>query len=192
MSTTIRRITHPNNAMRKERTAMIYARRISLVVVALMAGLVAVPLQASAASLVPFHATVAETFTAAVCDPFPSLCVTIAGRGHATHLGRVREAATVVVDLASDPAPGCHTETRKTTLTAADGDQIMLDATGQNCATGPTTVTAVDAYVVTGGTGRFSGATGSGTIIAKIDLASGRARVTFRGLLSGPDEDEDD
>jgi hypothetical protein len=171
---------------------MIYARRISMVVVALMAGLVAVPQQASAASLVPFHATVAETFTAGLCDPVPSLCVTIDGSGHATHLGRIREAATVVVDLASNPAPGCHTETRTTTLTAANGDQIMLDATGQSCATGPTTSIAVDAYVVTGGTGRFSGASGSGTIIARINLASGRALVTFRGLLSSPDQDEED
>jgi hypothetical protein len=188
----MRRITHLNNAIRKERTATSYARRISLVVIALMAVMVVVPLQASAASPVPFRATVAETFTAALCDPFPSLCITTGGRGHATHLGRIREAATVVSDLASNPAPGCHTETRMTTLIAANGDKIMLNATGRNCATGPTTVTAVDAYVVTGGTGRFIGAKGSGTITATIDLASGTALVSFRGLLFSPDQEEEE
>jgi hypothetical protein len=191
-ASTIRRVTRINHTMRKERTAMTYARRILLAVFGLMAALVAVPIQASAASLDPFHATVAETFTAALCDPLPSLCVTTAGIGHATHLGRIRESATIVTDLASNPAPGCHNETRKTTLTAANGDQITLDATGQNCATGPTTVTAVDAYVVTGGTGRFAGAIGNGTITAQIDLASRTALVTFGGLLSSLDEEEED
>ncbi|HEX6507678.1 MAG TPA: hypothetical protein VF221_08615, partial [Chloroflexota bacterium] len=57
---------------------------------------------------------------------------------------------------------------------------------GINCSTGPTSVTAVDSYVVTGGTGRFSGASGSGTNTASINLASTTAVVTFEGTLSSP------
>ena len=180
------RTTHVHHARRPARTAMTDARRIALAMVALVAVLVAVPSQASAASLVPFQATVAETFTLAPCAPVPSLCVSTMGSGHATHLGQIDEAAAAVVDLASHAGPGCFSETRTTTLTAASGDQLTLDATGHNCAIGATTVTAMDAYVVTGGTGRFSGARGGGTITATIDLASGTAVVTFRGLLSSP------
>ena len=61
-----------------------------------------------------------------------------------------------------------------------------MTATGKSCSTGPTTVTAVDSYVVTGGTGRFSGASGSGTNTALVDLASGRSVITFIGTLSSP------
>ena len=166
-------------------------RRISLVVAALGVALIALPRPASAATLVPFQATVFESgFTSTLCAPMPSLCITIPGTGEATgeatHLGTVQEDASVLNDLASTPAPGCHTETRDTTLTAANGDQITMHATGINCSTGPTTVTAVDSYVVTGGTGRFSGASGSGINTASINLASTTAVVTYRGTISSP------
>lgn len=142
--------------------------------------------QASAASLGPFQATVAETFTAAPCSPVPSLCVSAVGTGDATLVGPIRESASVVINLASNPAPGCTAETRETILSAANGDQLMLHATGQSCATGPTTVAAVDSYVVTGWTGRFSGASGSGTITVTIDQASGKSQTSFNGVLSTP------
>ncbi len=51
---------------------------------------------------------------------------------------------------------------------------------------GRATLTASDAYVVTGGTGRYSGASGSGTDSASIDRASGNAVSTFSGTLSSP------
>ena len=64
--------------MRNEGTAMVHGRWITLAVVALVAVMVTSPRQVSATSLAPFHATVAETFTADLCPPTPSLCV--AGR----------------------------------------------------------------------------------------------------------------
>ncbi len=179
-------IRHLNNAMRTKRTAMTCARRITLAGGTLLTALSAVSGQASAASLVPFQATVAETQTVARCSPIPSLCVTIVGSGHATHLGQIKVTAFVVSNLASNAGPGCVTEMRQTTLTAANGDTITLDATGVNCATGRTTVTAVDTYQVVGGTGRFSRARGSGTITAIINVARRTAVATFSGLLSTP------
>jgi hypothetical protein len=168
-----------------ERTTRVRARQLSLTMVVLLAVIAVVPSHAVAKSLVPFQATIAETFTATLCSP-TLLCISATGSGQAAHLGETSESAVVVSDLASNPAPGCHTETRTTTLTAANGDQVTMDATGQNCSISPTTVTAVDSYVVTGGTGRYSGATGSGTTRASIDLASGIAVVTFSGTLSTP------
>jgi hypothetical protein len=164
---------------------MTYLRRISLVVVALLAPLIAVSRPASATSLVNFRAVIAETQTVALCPPAPSICVTITGSGEATHLGHFQESALAVGNLASNPAPGCHTETRNTTLTAANGDQIMLYSTGVSCSTGPTTGTASDTYQVVGGTGRFSGAGGSGTMTAQFIIAKS-AVATFSGLLSTP------
>jgi hypothetical protein len=180
--------TSRTDGMRGAGTATVTGRWIISAVAALCAMLVALPQQAAAANLVPFRATVAETFTAGPCPPMPSLCVTSTGSGQATHLGNVREATVTVLDLASKPGPGCatdgHAETRATTLFAANGDQITLVGTGYSCPTGPTTLTAVDSYVVTGGTGRFSGASGGGTIAGTIDLANGTAVDTFSGVLS--------
>lgn len=177
-----------HTGMWHEETAMVPARWRTLTVAAMCVVIVLVPQQAGAASLVPFHARVAETFMAAPCAPTPSLCVTNTGSGQATHLGNIRESTVTVLNLASKPGPGCttdgHAETRTTTFVAANGDQITLEASGYSCPTGETTLTAVDAYVVTGGTGRFSGASGSGTINSMIDLANGTAVDTFNGVLS--------
>jgi hypothetical protein len=180
--------TSRNDGMRGERTATVTGRWIILAAAALCAVLVAVPQQAAAANLVPFRATVAETFTASPCPPIPSLCVTNTGSGQATHLGNIRESTVTVLDLASKPGPGCatdgHAERRTTTLYAANGDQVTLTATGYSCPTGPTTLSFVDSYVVTGGTGRFAGASGGGTITGTVDLANGTAVDTFSGALS--------
>src|SRR3954469_16946835 len=163
-----------------------------LVALALASGLLVGTVAAGAAApLVPFHATTTETFTATVagCTPAPSLCITTAGAGQGARLGRLQEASTVVSDLAStNPAcpGGGHRETRTTVLTAANGDQLTLVGPGFNCSTGATTATAADTFVVTGGTGRLSGASGSGTVTATIDLARATAVVTVDGTLSTP------
>jgi hypothetical protein len=169
----------------KERLIMARPWLISAAVAGLLAAVAVVPSRALAGSQVPFQATIAETYTATICGP-AQLCINAIGSGQATQLGNTAESASVVSDLASTSAPGCHTETRTTTLTAANGDQITLQATGENCSTGPTTVTATDAYMVTGGTGRYFGATGSGTNTVAADRASGTAVVTFSGTLSTP------
>jgi hypothetical protein len=181
---------HLNHAMPKERKAMIYTRRISLAVVAVLVALIAVPGQASAGSLVPFRATFANTNTMAPCPPnapAPSFCVALAGSGHATHMGKIQFSGLTVVNLASNCGPGCFTDSGPNTLTAANGDQITLDNTGKNSATSdPTIRTKTGTYVVTGGTGRFSGASGSGTASVIINTATSTSVGTLTGVLSTP------
>jgi hypothetical protein len=181
---------HLNHAMRKERKAMIYTQRISLAVVAVLVALIAVPGQASAGSLVPFRATFANTNTMAPCPPnapAPSFCVALAGSGHATHMGKIQFSGLTVVNLASNCGPGCFTDSGPNTLTAANGDQITLDNTGKNSATSdPTIRTKTGTYVVTGGTGRFSGASGSGTASVIINTATSTSVGTLTGVLSTP------
>lgn len=166
---------------RKGRTARITGRRIALAVLALCAMLVAGPRQATATSLVPFHATITETYVVNTppCQSSAPVTICSMGTGQATHLGEIREVAVV------ESSPGaCHVaERRTTTLTAVNGDQIVLDATGQNCRTEST---ASDAYTVTGGTGRYRGATGQGTINVTFSPAIRAAVVTIDGTLSSP------
>ena len=118
------------------------------------------PSAVSAASLIPFQAVVSETYTAGPCGP-AIVCITAVGRGQATQLGEIVEHALVVVDVnPADAVNGCAPETRTTTLTAANGDNVMMYGTGlTRC---PGSNEANDNFVITGGTGHFEGATGGG------------------------------
>lgn len=142
------------------------------------------PSHAAAESLVPFHASVSETFTAAPCGVM-SLCITAVGHGQAEHLGEISESATVVVDInPADLHNGCSPETRTTTLTAANGDVITLYGTGWTCSA---TSDAHDSYTITGGTGRFQGASGSGAeynVHTFTGPGRGVATVTYDGTIS--------
>jgi hypothetical protein len=70
------------------------------------------------------------------------------------------------------------------TLTAANGDTINLTASGTVCMAPSGTVVATATYTITGGTGRFSTATGSGTTRTDSDFSSG-IPGTFTGTVDG-------
>ena len=167
---------------------MFFARRRFLALAALLTLLIAVPQGAAAKGLVPFHATTVETVVVVPCDP-NFLCISNTGSGHATHLGKISESANFAIDLVTVPAPGCENGTGTMTLTGANGDSISLSLSGIVCQTSPTHGHAVNSYVVTGGTGRFSGATGSGTETVDVDLtdpANPIPVIVFDGTLSTP------
>jgi hypothetical protein len=168
-------------------------RRTSLpALIGLLALLGVTPQLASAKSEVPFYAELLGGGgpPPVLCGP-ALLCIAIADNGHATHLGRVSDVGQVIVDLASQPGPtpDCHTNTRTALFTGANGDQLALALHGVSCDTGATSgITGVshDTYVVTGGTGRFSGATGQGTSTVYIYALEGRSVSVFSGTVSRP------
>ncbi len=157
---------------------------VSALAVALVLALPSLrPTPASADSLVPFHATVSETFTAAPCGA--ARCITAVGTGHATHLGKITETATIVVDLDPTHADGdCAPEVRTTTLTTANGNTISMYGTGWSCAS---TSDAHDSYGITGGTGRYRGASGNGmehNVHTFTGPGVGVSTVTYDGTIS--------
>ena len=66
------------------------------------------------------------------------------------------------------------------------GVAITLEGTGYGCQTSPTTVAVVDTVTVTGGTGRFEGASRSLTVRTAVDQPSGTETFTIDGTLSTP------
>ncbi|MBL8899162.1 MAG: hypothetical protein JNM84_16100 [Planctomycetes bacterium] len=105
---------------------------------------------------VPFRAQFDTAFTSVVNFPFVS--VSVVGAGEALHMGRTTAATTnQVVNLLTGQGTATYD------LTAANGDvlTVVLDAMSVFL---PNGVTFSGTYVVTGGTGRFATATGSGTI----------------------------
>jgi hypothetical protein len=174
--------------MWNERKAMFDSRRIVLAAGALLTLLAAVPQGAAAQDIVPFRATTRETVVVIPCDP-NVFCISTTGSGHATQLGKISESANFSIDLVNTPAPGCNLATGTMTLTGETGDSISLSLKGTGCYTSSTTQTILRSFVVTGGTGRFSGATGSGTETVHSDVTNPTAPTgvaDFYGTLSTP------
>jgi hypothetical protein len=140
---------------------------------------------ASATSLVPFSATFSEDGPAFPC-PFPTLCITIHGTGQASHLGQAVETSSATLNLLSLQTIGCSAEARTAVLMGANGDELdVLFIDGQTCMTSPTSGESHYAFAITGGTGRFDGARGSGTALAGFTLATSSSPASSFTTLSG-------
>jgi len=98
--------------------------------------------------------------------------------GNATHLGQFTVQFPHTVNFATARGEGTYT------FTAANGDTLTADFTGQ-AQTGPIT-SIVEEAVITGGTGRFAGATGSFTVRRLFDRAAGTTTGSFDGTISIP------
>jgi hypothetical protein len=124
----------------------------------------------------PFKGTVNAVETAEVV--FPTLSVTRDGTGTATHLGKFTEHITLQVNIPTGHATGAAT------FTAANGDTLTATVDGQSTPTTiPGVLSIVEVYTITGGTGRFSDATGSFTLNATLDQATGVSSGTFSGTI---------
>jgi hypothetical protein len=104
--------------------------------------------------------------------------------GTATHLGNTTGPITRVQD---------HQGNFVTTVVfvGANGtDSVFLTINGQfesgGGGGGKCLLTSTGTYTVTGGTGAFLNATGSGTITTEIDVCAGTATGTYTGTISQP------
>lgn len=156
----------------------------AIVLTALVATTNAVAAERQDPKLVPFRATATGTYQ--VQPPPPNVVITATGAGRATHLGRFEFLIRNTVTPVATPAPGCvisSTEIFTATLTAANGDTISLVGTGTSCQN-PPAVDIVDVATVTGGTGRFEGATGSVTVTTTANQTARTEVVRFDGVIS--------
>jgi hypothetical protein len=105
--------------------------------------------------------------------------------GNVSHLGNCTGRVVDHLDLTFFPSPLGFVD--DFTLTAANGDTITGVGTGKlvlNGATGFYDFT--EAIVITGGTGRFAGATGSATAVGQADPTSGLTHESLEGTISSP------
>lgn len=128
----------------------------------------------SAAQSVPFKGNLEGTQTTTPLEP-GSAFVDGSATGEATHLGRFTVEFPHTVNFATRTGEGTFT------FTAANGDTLIADFTGQ-AQPGPI-VSIVEEATITGGTGRFAGATGSFTARRLFDPASGTTKGSFAGTL---------
>jgi hypothetical protein len=112
---------------------------------------------------------------------FPTFTLDATGSGNATQLGLFTmsfQGQVYIPTLAG---------TTSATLVAADGSSLYADGVGQGTATeNPDLVSIVEIYTITGGTGRFAGASGSFTVERVIQRSTGVSSGTISGIIVLP------
>ena len=111
----------------------------------------------------------------------PFVAVTLEGEGHATHLGHFDVSSSIVANEADGTAVGTYE------FTAANGDTLTADYTESFTPTDvPGVFSDVITATITGGTGRFAGATGSFVSDRVADHVTGIVSDSFEGTISTP------
>ena len=157
------------------------SRRIGSRLVVAVLTLCGLAAPAAAANQVPFTATGTAVITGVTHLPggLTQLDGTVSGT--ATHLGNTTGPLTRIQDH-----QGNFVSTA--VFVGANGtDSVFLTVSGHFESTGGKCVlTSTGTYTVTGGTGAFFNATGSGTITTVIDQCAGTATGTYTGTISQP------
>jgi len=129
---------------------------------------------------VPFRAlmTGSAAFTSATTVEFHTT-------GLATHLGNFVASGFADLFASTGNCPGgpnipnVHTET----LTAANGDELVIQMQNVACPTGPYTYHGIGHWTIIGGTGRFQNITGRGTNEGHADFEIGTFEMAYTGTL---------
>jgi hypothetical protein len=170
-----------------------YARapwKMAALVLVLMLAVVVPPGTAQGAPALLFTATYAENFPSAGCSILTPCVFATSGVGTARLLGAMTEQSTVVIGAPAATAAtplGCLPMRATTTFTSlSSGDVLTATTLGPYCQVQTSIYTATLTVQFTGGTGRFSQASGTGTAQGIISLlaSGGQALWHWQGALS--------
>jgi hypothetical protein len=110
----------------------------------------------------------------------PFVSVDVEATGNATHLGQFTLDIPHLVNRANGTADG------KYEFTAANGDTLTADFKGVAVFVAPGVLYIEETLTITGGTGRFDGATGSVSVERWYDMIAGTTVGSFEGTISSP------
>jgi hypothetical protein len=138
---------------------------------------------ASAASQVPFRGQFAGSFTFVDASHLQ-----LAGTGTASFLGRATSSGAIAfLGPAATCAGGFAIHDDETLTSTDDGETVTFSVDSQACPTATPGVYEINtAYTVTGGTGRFAGATGQGTADCFGNFNNDTFHFTMQGTISRP------
>jgi hypothetical protein len=108
------------------------------------------------------------------------------GQGTASYLGPVTDVGKLTVTGLSTACllglPHIHVEI----LTNAQGETLTITLHDLACLTGLLRFHGTGVWAVTGGTGRFAGASGSGTAVGAADFVAGKFAIALSGTVTAP------
>ena len=185
------------NKQRKNKTNMqlIKSKRnqatIGLFLATLTLLILARPALADDSDSVSFKGKEVFVSSTPVSFSFPFASNQTVAEGRLTHFGHYTLTGLTVINVMLASA------TATSTMTFANGDMLFLTSTGY--ALQPFTLKeTVGSYTVTGGTGRFEGATGGWTFVDHFDFAVNAGApvnpysAVLKGSFSFPDSEEED
>jgi hypothetical protein len=111
--------------------------------------------------------------------------ISFVGSGSATRMGHIANHGTVVI-TGDGSCPGGKINTNTETLTDNDVNTLTITSQDVGCPISPGLFHGTGNWTVRGGTGRYTGASGSGTADGYTDFNSGTFAMTLRGTLSIP------
>jgi hypothetical protein len=115
-------------------------------------------------------------------DPACPLAGMMVGIGNLSHLGKSAVVATDCITQAYGNFVILH---GSITVTAANGDKLTATYTGSYVPAGGTLLQTKDVtYSITGGTGRFAGARGTGRLEGSEDMATRQGALSVSGTIS--------
>jgi hypothetical protein len=139
----------------------------------------AVPSLARRGTELPFRGTIDAEEAGQFLPGSGLFLVRLTGEGTASHLGRYTLVAEYTITPATLAGPGTLT------FTAANGDVLIATVVVQTTVTGGGTgATTVETATITGGTGRFAGATGSFTMRRAVSFITSISSGSFDGTIS--------
>ncbi len=120
--------------------------------------------------------------TAPACNGEYPVPISLVGTGHATHMGLFSETQTHCLSLATG-----EFSLGQFIINGANGETVSGTYSGLLVFTSPTTASIQGVVRITGGTGKFAGATGGGNVSGTLDLSTGEANdLLLKGTISRP------
>jgi hypothetical protein len=134
--------------------------------------------QAQSGAQLPFRGSLQQTETGELQSP-TLLVITGSAEGTATQLGRYSMTFRAEIDLTTRLGEG------HATWVAANGDSLFTTGSGEATPTADPGILSIEGTeTITGGTGRFEGATGSFTGIRLLNEATGVSSGSFTGTIT--------
>ena len=154
------------------------ARRVAVALA--VVGVLALAGPVIAGEQVPFKGSFEGDVTVTPLAP-PFVMVDVEATGNATQLGLFTLDIPHVVNRATRTAIGTYE------FTAANGDTVYAEFTGVSTPTAiPGVLYIEETATITGGTGRFAGATGIFSVERWYDMVAGTTIGSFEGTISSP------
>lgn len=143
----------------------------------------AAPVPAHADDFVPLKIKYVASFWPPELVSVDPLVVSVVDQigGNGTHLGSFTGSYPHLVNFTAG------TFTGTATLTAANGDTLLIELGGTGTPTGPTTFAVTFQGTITGGTRRFADAQGSVTGTGTVDLAALKVKARLEGMINKAD-----